>query len=266
MSKLQVLVTTMHQTDFSKLEMMNIQTDVLFANQADTCSHAEILWQGCRAEMVTTKTRGTSRNRNTAIIHSSAEAEYVLFADDDLTFVEGYEKLVEDAFAEHPQADAIRFNTQIVSGRNPGLSYKGGTFKKAKATDVTSFGVNGLVIKRQVLLKNNLHFNESFGPGTDNFCGEDSIFLQDLIKSGVGFYLSPVKLGDISAEVSTWYEGKTPRYFETAGMVLAAIFPRLSPVLAVRSAYKASRRSDTELGFGEILTCYRRGIQKHLKG
>ena len=36
MSRVQVLVATMHQKDFSKLQEMNIQTDAVFANQSDT--------------------------------------------------------------------------------------------------------------------------------------------------------------------------------------------------------------------------------------
>ena len=35
MSRVQVLVATMHQKDFSKLQEMNIQTDAVFANQSD---------------------------------------------------------------------------------------------------------------------------------------------------------------------------------------------------------------------------------------
>ena len=102
MSRLQVLVTTMHQSDFSKYSQMNLQTDAVIANQADS---NEIQCQkigDSNVQLVTTATRGLSRNRNIALAHSNQKAEYLLFSDDDLIFADGYEQLIITEFEKHP--------------------------------------------------------------------------------------------------------------------------------------------------------------------
>ena len=264
MGKLQVLVTTMNEQDLSKFNLMNIQTDALFANQADGVNYQKETQKDFCAEMLTTKTKGTSRNRNLEIIHSSAEAEYIMFADDDQIMVDGYEKMVLDAFSEYPKAEAIKFAIEAVRARRTGKSYTG-NFKRANVLSVTGCGVQGLAIKRDVLLKKNIRFNEYFGPGTPYYCGEDTIFLQDLLKKGVKMYLSPVVISQIYENGSTWYEGYTEKYFTVNGMILSAIFPYLAYPLAVRSAYRFAKREDCSMKFLDIFKCYCRGIRKYFE-
>ena len=263
MGKLQVLVTTMYETDLSKYDSMNLQTDALIANQADLYDYQFLKKGLSHAELLTTKTRGTSRNRNLAIIHSSTEAEYIMFADDDQVMVDGYEAVVMDAFARNKKAEAIKFCIEAVQARNLGKSYTG-KYKRAGIRSVTSSGVQGLVIRRDVLLKYNLHFNEFFGPGTPLYCGEDSIFLQDLLKKGVKLYLSPEVISKIYEQGSTWYEGYTEKYFMVNGMILSATYPLLAYLLAVRSAYRFSKRKDCDMKFRNILRCYSNGIREYL--
>ena len=62
MSRFQILCTTMHQNDFSKIKEMNIHSDVVFANQADTTSYSEMKFEGHRARMITTGTKGVGVN------------------------------------------------------------------------------------------------------------------------------------------------------------------------------------------------------------
>ena len=264
MSKVQILVATMHQTDLSKYYSMNIQTDMLIANQSDKYSYMKEIKDGNVVQMITTETRGTSRNRNIALTASSNEAEYIMFCDDDIILVDNYEKLVCDEFSAHPEADAIMFNIDTIAGREFKMK-KTTQFKKAARTDVTSAGVHGLVLKREVVLKKNIRFNEYFGPGTENYCGEDSIFLQDILKSKMDLYLSPQKIADVDQSESTWFEGRTEKYFVTAGKVFAAIYPGIARLLAIRSAYRFSKRSDTNMSFKDILSCYLKGIDEYLK-
>lgn len=264
MGKIQVLVTTMGQRDLSKHTSMNLQTDVLFANQSDAYDYQNVTINGTKVELLTTATRGVSRNRNLAIIYSSVDAQYIMFADDDQILVDGYEKIVLDVFDRHPGAEAIKFCVDAVHARNLGKSYSG-KFKKAHILSVTSCGVQGLVIKRDVLLKHNLHFNEYFGPGTPYYCGEDSIFLQDILKKGIRLYLSPIVISTIYETGSTWYEGYTEKYFCVNGMILAAIYPQIAYLLAIRSAFRFSRRADCQMKFKDIFKCYCKGIGDYLR-
>ena len=44
MKKLQVLVASMHQKDFSIVEKMNLSTDTIIANQADKYAYEEKIY------------------------------------------------------------------------------------------------------------------------------------------------------------------------------------------------------------------------------
>lgn len=263
--KFQILVTTMRQSDFSKVAQMNIQSDVLIANQADCCDYAKREFDGFVAEMITTPTRGLSKNRNIALAYADKDAEYVLFADDDLVFVDGYEKLIEDEFKNHPEAQAIKFNLNNLSKTRKISMKRIERFQKATRRNVTSSGVCALAARKDVLIKYNFHFNEYFGAGTENYCGEDTIFLQGLVNRKIGFYLSPVAIAGIDQTESCWFEGHTEKYFLTTGKIFAAIYPRLAKLLAIRSAYKFAKRKNCDLKFAQILRCYWRGIDEYLK-
>lgn len=262
--KVQVLVATMHASDFSKIESMRISSDVFFANQADGYSYMKKEFNGHVAEMLTTQTRGLSRNRNLALTNSGLHAEYLMFADDDMIFTEDYEDIILGEFEKHPEAEAIKFRIENIDHVRKSDASPIKKFKRATVKNITAFGVCGLAIRRDTLLKRNLHFNESFGTGTENYCGEDTIFLQEIVKKKIPFYLSPIKIADVNQEESTWFEGYNEKYFEVAGMVLASVFPRLSWLLAIRSAYHFAKRKRCTLKFGKILKSYYSGIRKQI--
>ena len=262
MSKLQVLVTTMHQTDLSKYSQMNLQTDAVIANQAD---RNEILTEninGCMAQMVTTSTRGLSRNRNIALAHTNQKVEYILFSDDDLVFVSGYEKLILDEFEAHPEAEAIKFNIHDLSKTRKISMRRISSFEKATKRNMSSSGVCGLVIRADVLKKYNLRFREDFGSGTENYCGEDTIFLMEMLKKKIKLYRSPIDIAGVDQTESSWFQGYNEKYFTTTGKVFRVIMPKLAYLLAVRGAYRFSKRDNCTMGFSQILKCYIKGIQE----
>ena len=84
MPNLEILCVTMHQKDFSKIKEMNINCDVVFANQADDNRYDECEFDRYKAKMITTSTRGVGINRNLAL--SYASAEYCILADDDVVY------------------------------------------------------------------------------------------------------------------------------------------------------------------------------------
>ncbi len=264
--RLQVLVTSMHQTDLSKIEQMHIAGPVLIANQAERYDYVTQTFAWGTAEMVTTPSRGLAKNRNIALECSAADAEYILFADDDMVFTDGYEALIMEEFARHPEAKAIKFNIYDLSQtRKIGMHYTG-PFKKATRRNITASGVCALAVKREVIMRGNLHFNETFGAGTENYCGEDTIFLQEMVNKKIPLYLSSVEVAGIDQSESTWFEGRTPKYFRTLGMVIGYMYPKAAKLITVRSAYKFHKRRDCHLKFVEILRNYWQGIDSIKKG
>ncbi len=259
--KLQILVTCMHQKDLSIAEKMNIQGDALIANQADSCGYEKSNGIG----MVTTNSRGLSKNRNIALAYADSDAEYIMFSDDDLVFKDGYEKMVLDEFNKHPEAEAIKFNLYDISKTRKLDSRRTTKFQRGTRRNVTSGGVCTLTIRQDVLKRCNLKFNENFGAGTEDYCGEDTIFIQDLLKKKVKLYLSPVEIAGIDQTESTWFDGYNEKRFYVAGKVLAAIYPKLSYLLAIRSSYKFSRRETCDMKFTDILKSYFKGIYDYLR-
>ncbi len=264
MSKLEVLVTTMHQSDFSKYTEMNLQTDAVLANQADDNFTKENIINNSKVRLVTTSTRGLSKNRNIAMENISDEAEFIMFSDDDLVFCDGYEEIVLKEFENQPDADAIKFNLNCVSERKLSMSPIK-KFEKVSRRRVTSYGVCAMAVRKDVLLKKNLKFNERFGSGTENYCGEDSIFLQEMFKKRISLFVSPIYIADIDQSVSTWNEGHTQKYFTVCGMIINECYPVLSLFLVIRSAIKAHMRGDAKLSFIQIFKCYYKGVFKNIK-
>lgn len=268
--KLETLVTTMHQKGFEKFIEMNIQTDVIFANQTDTNAYEETKIGDNTVKLISTKTRGLSRNRNIAITNSSADI--VLFTDDDVRFRDGYEDVILNEFKKHPEASAIRFSMFAVAYKDNAITdsekakpLKNPVFRKATRKEISRYGVCGLAIKTTVMKEKSMFFNESFGSGTEDFCGEDTIFLQELLNKKVALYLSEEIIADIDKSGSTWFEGYTAKYFTVIGKVLANIYPRLCRLIVIRSAYKFSKRPKCHLKFWEILSSYYKGINEQKK-
>ena len=262
MSKLTVLVTTMHQSDLEIYTRMNLQTDAVIGNQAaDNWERTETV-NGSTVKMITTDRRGASLNRNTAMANADPTAEYVMFSDDDLCFYDGYEQTVLDAFAALPDADAIKFNIRSVSDRKISMASIT-TIHPATRREAGPWGVWGLAIRGDVLRKSGLRFDERFGPGTPNYCGEDSIFVQEMFQRHWKVYSHPAVIADIDQSDSSWFEGWNEKYFTVNGMVLSRMYPLLCYPLALRSAYRFSKRQQCQLPFFTILKCYFRGIKQN---
>ena len=261
MSRVEVLVTTMNQPDFSKFSQMNLQTDAVIANQTDKNEYSEAQINGCTVKLISTDSRGLSRNRNIAMAHANQKAEFILFSDDDLVFNNGYEQIIMEEFAKYPKAEAIKFNIHDLSETRKISMRRIERFERATRRNMSSSGVCGVVVRRDILKKHNLHFHENFGAGTENYCGEDTIFLMEMLDQKVHFYRSTVDIAGINQTESAWFCGHDERFFTTGGMVLGTIYPRLSYLLVIRSALKAYQRKDSAMSFKNILACYYRGIR-----
>lgn len=261
---LEVLVTTMHQHDTRKYAEMNLQTNAVIANQTDRSGYLEEVISGRAVKMISTNTRGLSRNRNIALSFSSGD--YIMFADDDLIFRDGYESLILNEFKKRPDVESILFSLNVVAiggGKKEIYRKRANCYHHANRRELAGYGVCGLVVRKDILQKHCLYFNETFGAGTDDYCGEDTIFLQKMIKKKIKLDISPVIIADIDKSTSTWFDGYNRKRFYVNGKILAATYPYLARLLAVRSAYKFSKRQK-EVKYVDILKCYWHGIHDYL--
>lgn len=261
--KITVLVTTMHQTDLSKYREMNLQTDAVLANQADWNEIVVTSVDGHEVRMITTDTRGVSRNRNIALAHYKQDEDVIVFADDDLVFNDGYDEMIAAEFEAHPEAEAIKFNLHDLSETRKISMKRIEKYEKATRRNMSSSGVWGLAVRTAAVKKMNLRFDERFGSGGDYSNGEDSIFLMNMIDRGIAFYRSPVDIAGIDQTESFWFTGNNELYFKTSGILIDTIYPAVSRLIVIRSAYRAHRRRNSGMSFLRILKCYFDGIREN---
>lgn len=241
MSKLQVLVATMHQKDFSLAEKMNIRCDAVIANQADSnCFSAKETDYGI-VKMITTDTHGVGLNRNIALL--AADAEFLLLADDDVVYKDDMPQAVCDAFQENSEADVIIFGMDIV--KNGKISEKRHLMnKKRHIWDSLRFGTYTIAVRRKAILQHNITFNQLFGGGCMYSAGEDSLFLKACFDAGLQVYSHEYVLGTCCKDTSTWFTGYGEKYFYDKGALVRYLFPKSCYLMAMYFAVRFKRETN----------------------
>ncbi len=161
---------------------------------------------------------GLSANRNYAMRHSVGDI--ILFADDDNRYTwECFDRLL-DVFRKNPNADAICFRS---------VSYKG-CFQR-KFPDC-SFELNsppkGYYVRScEIVLRQNKNYPEfdtHFGLGSEYLaCGEEEVFVYDLIKKGYKVIYCPVTIVSTASSTTGALFLKLASVRRSKGAVLSAI-------------------------------------------
>lgn len=220
---LEVLVATISQDDFSLVKSMNISSNVIFANQNNMNKYEEYEFKGYKAKLISTSTKGVGKNRNIAILYSSADI--LLFADDDVCYNDGYKEAVIKAFEKWPKADAIAFGLDLTKN-NKIVSKRRNKNGRVYLWNSLRFGTCVLAIRRTSLQKYNIKFSELYGGGSIYSSGEDSLFIVDLLRKGGKLYASEYVLGTCSTDESTWFTGYHEKFFYDKGAWIACAFPK----------------------------------------
>lgn len=260
MSRFEILCVTMHQADFSKLQQMNIHSDVVFANQADRTCMEELDFEGHRARMITTDTRGVGTNRNLALLY--AQGDICLFADDDVTYDDDMETRVLAEFDAHLDADIIIFHLDTNSERKQ-LSYP--KTKKCSRFSRMPWGGCRIAFRLSAIRKANIWFTTLFGGGALFPSGEDSMWLTDARKKGLTFYVSKETIGRVSFEQSTWFSGFDEKMYYGKGAFYQAAHPNTFLFWSLYFALRTQRIS--KLRFFQKLRWMhhgKKGYQKRL--
>lgn len=257
----EIELATIHRENTDFLLDMNIQTDIVVANQADSFAYEESKDEkGNRVRFITTAFRGVGRNRNTALCYS--EDEIILFADDDMQYYDGYADMVERAFDDNPKADIIIFNVDE-TGRD-GIG-KNNSVKRVGLLNFTRYGTYRIAIRRKSLVQANLSFSLMFGGGSDFGSGEDTLFLREALRKGLKIYTSPYTIAKVDQSKSTWFKGYDSEvtYYDK-GCLIAKAFPVMGCVFKYYFAYKFSKKSS--FSFAKCIRLMRNGMKYGKKG
>ena len=218
--KLQVLVSTMHRKDFSIFSEMNLQTDAVYINQTDCDGSSEEEYNGHKISWYNVNERGVGKSRNMAFEKSSADI--ILFADDDVIYRDGFEKDVLEVFEKNPDVDMVVFNIKSLNPERP--EYIIDRQKRLSRFNCMRYGACRFALRRDVYVKNNLSFSLLFGGGAKYPSGEDTMFLTQCIQKKMKVIASPVMLGDVKQEETTWFEGYNEKYFMGKGALFSGLF------------------------------------------
>lgn len=212
--KIQVLVSTMYQTDHSILDKMNIQTDAIIINQCSENKIEEFDYKGNKIKFLSFNERGVGLSRNNALMRTSAEI--CIFADEDVTYEDDYQQDIINAFKENPKADIILFN--ILSKNPTRPSFVISNNKIVRRYNCLKYGAVRIAAKTERIKQANIYFSLLFGGGAKYSSGEDSLFLFECIKKGLKVYKNQKVLGYVSQENSTWFNGYTDKFFDNKGV------------------------------------------------
>ena len=245
MKQLEVLMSVMHQSDFSIAYKSKIESDLLIVNQCDMNRYDEIEVDGHRWRMISTTERGLSKSRNLAL--DNAEGDICLLCDDDETFVPGYAEAILKAYEEIGDAGAVVFNVERINYTMKKSYYK--ITQIREAPKYRGYSRQMLSFDLEKIRAKGIRMSERFGSGTQWGGGEEILFEEDIRRNGMKLYEHPFTIATVDyAGGSAWFQGYDEKYFYNLGAFIGYQFRR-KPLLR-------------ELRI--LLTCYRLRREKKL--
>lgn len=256
--KFQILCVTMKQKDFSKIEEMNIHSDVIFANQSDTTAYDEKKIENHIAKMITTKTRGVGINRNLALCY--ADADICLLADDDVKYYDGLEEKIISEFEAHPDADVFIFHLDTDSDVRKLCKYS--TTHRIGRFGKHPWGAVRIAFRLNSVRKSNIWFSALFGGGAKYSSGEDSLWIDCAYRAGLCVYVSHYTIGIVNMQDSSWFSGFNQKYYFSKGAFYMASYPKM---IGLWMTYFATRtNSFSEIKWKERMKWMHIGAKAYL--
>jgi glycosyltransferase involved in cell wall biosynthesis len=259
MSKtVEVLVACMDQTNSDLYEIMNLNTNAIFANQCKKYNYEIEFKNGNILKIISTNDKGVGKNRNIAILNSSGD--YLLFADEDMIYEDDYQDTVINAFKMNQKADIIVFNLEYKNTITQGKKRRIQQVHRLFWFNSLRYGAARIAIKRDSLLKSNLWFSLLYGGGAKYSSGEDSLFIREALRKNLKIYAHPGQVAVVKQEKSTWFTGYNDKFYFDKGYLIANMFPVLKYGLVLYYAYKYKNTSKKHT-YSEILRLMLNGIK-----
>lgn len=254
---LQVLVSTMRQTDHSLLNKMNIQSDAIVVNQCDRSEFEEFQHNGSSIRFLSFVERGVGLSRNNALMR--ATADICIFSDEDIKYIDNYKEIIINAFEENPKAHVIIFNVISTNPHRP--MYKIKKCSRVRWFNCLKYGAVRIAIRTERIKEANVYFSLMFGGGAKYSAGEDSLFIAECIKKGLRIYTNPKIIGYVSQEDSSWFEGYTDKYFIDKGILFYFLYKKLAYLLCIQFAIRRRKLFNDEKSFIDACRLMFKGIK-----
>lgn len=254
--RVQVLVAAMFQESQQLVHKMNLSTNAIIINQCEEYGYEEIKKDDCLIRFFSMGERGVGLSRNNALLR--AEDEISLFSDEDIVYIDDYEKRICEEFEKHPEADMITFNFEVNEERK---TYENKSFRRVHLYNCGRYPTFSFAIRTDKMHQKNLTYSLLFGGGAKYSNGEDSLFIRDCIKKGFRVYASPVYIGREEGRPSTWFKGYTEKFFYDRGVLYHYLYGKLAEIFMFRFLIKYKNKMCRDISFSEALILMRKGIQ-----
>nr|WP_243271331.1 MULTISPECIES: glycosyltransferase family A protein [Clostridia] len=218
---------------------MHIASDALIINQSDCVKYECLFYHGYKIECYTFAERGLSRSRNNALLRCTGEI--LCIADDDMVYTDTYREDIINEFQKHPEADALVFNVTALNDERSGKPIE--KYARVGKRESREYGSVHIAIRKRALIGKNVYFNTLFGSGATYSCGEDTLFLKELIEKDLKLYKTPIRIASVDMSDSTWFKGYNEKYFKDKGALIEAAYPRCSYLLAILQSVRNSKKS-----------------------
>ncbi len=230
---MQLLVSTMYQTDYSLLNKIGIESDVIVINQCNENSEKIFSYEGYQIIWVNTTDRGLSRSRNKAIQY--ATADICLLVDDDEVLCSGYKKIIIDAFCKYPAISVIGFQVKGIESE-----FKIYSAKECKVGYIRSLRMSSVEIAfvRKHVVDKRIMFDEKIGAGTKYMKGEENSFLYSCLRNHLKIYYIPKLISYIHMSESTWFRGFNSSYLYASGAAFTSMSRTWSIFLILQFAIR----------------------------
>ncbi len=189
---LEILISTMNRKDLSFLKPMFPNHDladlkILIVNQTKSSNWLESDYENIR--VINSNEFGLSKSRNLAL--QNASADIVLFADDDVVYLENFENIILAAYQKYTSAALISFQFLNDSGQLKKEYPAEEGFITSTKRPLSSVEIS---VNLNSFRKQKIYFNENFGLGTEFPATEEQIFRRQILKKGmkVAFVSKPI--------------------------------------------------------------------------
>lgn len=256
----QLLISCVNENIQELLPKAQLNSPVIIVNQCDKDAEEHFEYNGHPIDVYHRNERGVGRSRNVALLH--ADKEICLFGDEDIVYVEGYEALIENEFAAHPEADGILFQVEVTPERR---TYTNTEWGKVSLMNCGRYPAYSMAFRTDKLHKTGIEYSLLFGGGAKYSNGEDSLFIRELIKAGMQIYKSPVEIGEEIPRPSTWFTGYHEKFFFDRGVLYHFLYGAMAAVWGFRFVFTKRKEICKEIPWIKAYGILLKGIKQGRK-
>jgi glycosyltransferase involved in cell wall biosynthesis len=236
---------------------MGLETNAVIINQTDRYAYQEKEYGPYRIDVYDCEERGVGRSRNTALLR--ADADIVLFSDEDIVYDHGYADKIVSCFRKYKDADLLLFNLEVNEKRRTYWIQKAARVHRFNCGRYPTFCAAARLSKLRAA---GVSFSLLFGGGAPFSNGEDSLFFTDCLRKGLKIYALPVKIGREEERESTWFHGYDEKFFRDRGVLFHFLYGVAAPLWALRFAVVKRREMCGEIPSGRALLLLLEGIRE----